>query len=358
MPFSALSPEGPVTLIGVTPESVELMRTRNRKEKVYTAKCCGAPLSIRIAEGKATHFVHQVTPENCDADRRETPEHRRLKHLIAETAMRTSGWTVETEARKNDPATGRAIWQADVLASRRKVVVAIEVQLSNADYEHMSERQARYKQFDVRGLWLVHTRKGFPQSKGLPIFTLESTEAGDWVDLGTRWELADSWRRTEDANWIELSDFIEAVLNKQLKWAPFLDKPDTLLEADVGYEHIGTCNGCARTIVTADTSRLCVESEFGYPDYLWMDGLGHVYRTKWHSKVVTAVWQKVSADVDVTFRSAANTCCWCRTPIVSGTNASRVVGNLSAQLRLGDLPKPTFGTVEWDWLRRWFVMAC
>jgi hypothetical protein len=357
MPFSANSPEGPVTLIGVTPESVESMRSRNRKEKVYKAKCCGAPLSIRIAEGKAPHFVHQVTPENCDVERRETPEHRRLKHLIAETAIRTYEFDVETEAREVDPVTGRALWQADVLVLMKRAAVAFEVQLSNADYEHMSERQARYKQSGVRGLWLVHTRKGFPQSKALPVFTLESTELGDWVDLETRWDFADTWRRTDEANWIELSDFIKAALNKQLKWAPFLNQPDTLLDADVGYEHIGTCNGCARTIVTADMSRLCVTSEVGYPDYLWTDGLGHGYRTKWHSKVVSAVWQKVSVDVDITFRSAANTCCWCRAPIESDTNARRVVGNLSAQLRLGDLPKPTFGTVEWDWLRRWFVMA-
>ena len=238
----------------------------------------------------------------------------------------------------------------------QRAAVAFEVQLSKADYEHMSERQARYKQSGVRGLWLVHTKKGFPQSKALPVFTLESTRAGDWVKLSTRWDLADMRHRTEEADLIELPDFIEAVLHKQLKWAPFLDKPDTLLDADIGYSQIGTCNGCARKVVTADKSRLCVVSEFGYPGYLWLDGLGHLYRTKWHSRIVTAVWHKVSADIDVTFRSSANTCGRCRAPIVSDAKSGQVVGNLSAQLRLGDLPKPTFGTVEWNWLHRWYVM--
>lgn len=333
------------------------MRSRNRKEKVYTAKCCGAPLSIRIAEGKAPHFVHQVTPESCDADRRETPEHRRLKHLIAETAIRTYEWDVETEARENDPATGRAVWQADVLALKKKAAVAFEVQLSNADYGHMLARQARYKQSGVRGLWLVKTKKGFPPSKALPVFTLDTTRFGDWVKLSTRGDFVDMWHRTEEADLIELPVFIEAVLNKQLKWAPFLDKPDTLLEADIGYVQIGTCTGCARKIVAADKSRLCVATEFGYPDYLWVGGFDQMYRTKWHSKIVAAVWQKVAESADVAFVNARNTCSWCQAPITFDSGPKPSQGTLSTRLRMGDLPKPIVGTVEWNWLCRWYVMG-
>ncbi len=344
-------------MIGVTPESVESMRSRNRKEKVYTAKCCGAPLSIRVAEGKAPHFVHQVTPENCDADRCETPEHRRLKHLIAETAIRTYEFDVETEARENDPVTGRALWQADVLVLMKRAAVAFEVQLSNADYEHMRVRQARYKASGVRGLWLVRTKKGFPQSKELPVFTLENQKFGDWVNISTRWDLSDIWRRTEEANLIELPDFVEAVLNKRLKWAPFVGKPDTPLDADVGYVQVGTCGGCSRKIVVVDESRLCIASEFGYPDYLCVGGLGRTRRTKWHSRIADAVWQKVAGDVDVTFRSVSNACCWCHAPIVSGTPTTHADGYLSTQLMLRDLPAPGFGTIEWSWLHRWFVMG-
>lgn len=357
MPFSANSPEGPVTLIGVTPQSVETMRARNRKEKVYTAKCCGAPLSIRVAEGKAPHFVHQSTPGNCDGDRNETPEHRRLKHLIAETVIRTYEWDVETEARENDPATGRAIWQADVLVIGKKTAVAFEVQLSNADYEHMCERQTRYKQSRVRGLWLVRTKKGFPQSKELPVFTVECTPAGDWVALSTRWDFPDMWARTNDEGLIELPDFIEAALNKQLKWSPFVNKPDTVLNANVRYAHVGSCNSCARTIVSAQGSRLDIAAEPGYPDYLWLDALRYEGRTHWHSKIVSATWQNVANDVGLTFRSSKGTCCWCKAPMTVENKFPTKYGSISTQLRLGDLPKPRFGTVEWGWLHRWFVLA-
>lgn len=355
MPFSANSPDGPVTLIGVAPETVETMRARNRKGKVYTAKCCGAPLSIRIAEGKAPHFVHQSTPENCDSERGETSEHRRLKHLIAETVMRTYEWDVETEARENDPATGRALWQADVLAMTKKAAVAFEVQLSNADYELMRERQARYKQSGVRGLWLVTTKKGFPQSKELPVFTVECSSAGDWVTLATRWDFRDAWSRTNEANWIELSDFIEAALNRQLKWGPFLDKPDTELNVKVNYSHTGRCDGCARTIVSAHGSRLGISAEPGYPDYIWMDALRNEWRTHWHSKIVSATWQKVASEVEITFRSSKGTCCWCNRPVALNNKYPTVYGSISTQLSLGDLPKPRFGTVERDWLHRWFI---
>lgn len=357
MPFSANSPEGPVTLIGVTPLSVETMRARNRKEKAYTARCCGAPLSIRVAEGKAPHFVHQRTPENCDADRGETPEHRRLKHLIAETVIRTYEWDVETEARENDPATGKAIWQADVLVIGKKTAVAFEVQLSNADYEHMCERQARYKESGVRGLWLVRTKKGFPQSKELPVFTVDCSPVGDWVTLSTRWDFPDMWARTNEADWIELPDFIEAALDKRLKWGPFLGKADTLLDADIRYAHVGTCNSCARTIVSPQGSRLRVATEPGYPDYFWLNALSYEWRTHWHSQIVNATWQHVAKDTGITLRSSKGTCCWCKAPAPVESKFPTVYGSISTQFRLGDLPKPRPGTVEWNWLHRWHVFG-
>ena len=39
MPFSALSLNGPAMLLGVNPLTVEQMRDRNRRQKLYAAKC-------------------------------------------------------------------------------------------------------------------------------------------------------------------------------------------------------------------------------------------------------------------------------------------------------------------------------
>lgn len=356
MPFSAISPEGRVTLIGVDPLSMEAMRARNRKERCFTAKCCGAPLSIRVAAGKAPHFVHQVTPDGCDGDKRETPEHRRLKQVIAEAAMRIWGWDVETEARETDETSGRAKWQADVLAIEGRTLVAFEVQLSNADYALMLERQTRYRESKVRGLWFVRTKKGFPPTKELPVFTVESGESGDWVQLSTRWDLPNIWSRTDQADWVELSEFVEAALDGRLKWAPYLDKPDTWLHAEVRYQHRGTCPGCARTVVAPLESSLFTEEMDDYPRYYWHEAMSPRWRTSWHHRVVSAVWAATKDDASVAFTTRKNTCSWCGAPAGYIDNAVWGEGTLAARLKLGGLPKPAYGTVEWDWLRRWHVV--
>ena len=357
MPFSANSPEGRITLLGVDPQSVEVMRVRNRKERCYTAKCCGAPLSIRVAEGKVAHFVHQVTPANCDGEKRETPEHRRLKQVIAEAVLRTWAWEVETEAREPDPDTGRTHWQADVLAFNARSRVAFEVQLSNSDYGLMRERQARYQASKVRGLWFVRTKKGFPLTKELPIFTVESSESGDWVQLSTRWDRPEVWSRTEGADWMELSEFIGAALDKRLKWAPYLNKPETELQAEVHYSNQGVCPGCGRTVVSPWTSAMYVAKEYGYPEYWWHDALSPQRRTRWHGQVVKAVWAAAKKDAVVALASANGTCLWCNTLLDKTAQAPRGNGTLTAELRLGDFPPPAFGTVERDWLQRWYVMG-
>ena len=357
IPLSANSPDGPISLIRADPLAVESMRARNREEKVFTAKCCGAPLSIRTAEGKVPHFVHLSTPANCEGGKRETPEHRRLKYLIAEKVMLGAEWDVETEVFEFDPDTQRVIWRADVLARRPKATVAFEVQLSNADFEHMSERQARYKRSDVRGLWFVRTKKGFPLTKELPVFTIESTEQGDWVQLSTRWDLPGIWNRTSGEGWMELPEFIEAALSKRLKWAPFLGKPETVLDADIGYFETGQCSGCGRTLAEPMAATACSAQEDEYPDYHWSDGLKGLHRrSNWLQPLVDGVWAAAAKEAAVSFHGAERICLRCRAPVARRKPDQRTTGTLSARLRLGDLPKPAFGTEEWKWLRRWVVV--
>lgn len=332
------------------------MRARNRKEKLFTAKCCGAPVSIRTAEGKVHHFVHLSTPTNCDGDKRETPGHRRLKYVIAERAMRGAEWEVDTEAFEFDPVSKRALWRADVLAVGSKAAVAFEVQLSNADFEHMNERQERYKQSGVRGLWFVRTKKGFPSTKALPVFTVESTDHGDWVQLSTRWDWPGSWSRTNGEGWMELPEFVEAALSKRLKWAPFLDKPDTVLDADIDYFETVPCPGCKRMLVMPMAVTTCSAKETDYPDFLWFDGMrSRRRRTAWFDPLVRKVWAAAAKEADVAFRGERS-CLWCRTPLPPRKQVPWKKGTLSARVRLGDLPKPAFGTEEWNWLRRWVVV--
>nr|WP_315479349.1 competence protein CoiA family protein [uncultured Rhodoferax sp.] len=355
MPFSANSSEGPVTLIGVNPQSVELMRSRNRKEGLYFAKCCGAPLSIRVAEGKAPHFVHKTASPNCDSAKGETPEHRRLKHLIAETATKTYEWEVETEARHADES-GKALWQADVLVwGQRNHKIAFEVQLSNPDYEHMLERQVRYSESSVRGLWFVRTKKGFPPGKNLPVFTIEKVGMDDMVTLGTRWDPPKIWAHTKEANWIELPEFVEAALDKRLQWAPYLNRPDTTVNVFVDCEMDGHCRSCARKLYRPFCCWLLIASDEHYPAYRWSSATDKHYRTKWKTEITDAVWNKFSNAEFVLLQSPNSGRCRCGHGPHYSDRGPKPTVRLTVQIQLDELPKPRIDTMEWAWLNRWAV---
>lgn len=128
MPLSAFSPDGPVSLIGLDEMTIENLKKRNREEKLFTAKCCGAPMQIRTAHGRIAHFYHLSGTTTCDGARPETAEHLRLKQKIADAIIHT-GWDHETEAAHRDRTSGQLIWQADVLAypSKGNAAVAFEV---------------------------------------------------------------------------------------------------------------------------------------------------------------------------------------------------------------------------------------
>jgi len=357
MPFSALSPEGPVTLLGADAATVEGLRSRNRREACFTAKCCGAPLSIRTAPGKAPHFVHKVVPAACEGDRRETPEHERLKELIARSVAQTREWQVETEAVRRDARTRQVRWRADVLATRRSAHVAFEVQLSNADYESMRSRQERYRECGVRGLWFVRTRKAFPATRELPIFVVESLPANDCVLLTAAGEWPFICAPSSDAERMELSRFVGLALAGRLRWAPFEHAPDTWLHARIDYAPGDTCPSCGRVIAQPFCVSARIADAAAYPEFQFAPVSRFRRSSGWYQPLVESVWDKVRDEVDLTLRSIRDTCRRCSAPLGSSSGRHRgEVGWLEAPVRLGDLPEPRFGSVEQAWLRRWAVL--
>jgi len=357
MPFSALSPDGPVTLLGADIATVENMRRRNREEACFVAKCCGAPVVIRTAHGKLPHFVHKSVPVGCDGERWESAEHRRLKAVIAKEAESTYEWEVETEAIRRNPASDKVLWRADVLAVRPRARVAFEVQLSQADFDDMRRRQARYKASGVRGLWFVRTKKGFPLSYELPVFPVESVGDADWVVMMTRWDPPEIWANAEGGDRIELAEFVRAALDGRLKWAPFDEALERWVHGYVGGDPVGSCPGCGRTVVKHRCVRARIAGQPTYPEFSFTSFL-YRRRSDWYMPLVTAVWNAVRAETELTMRSIHGTCCWCSAPLeAAGSKQGLKLHWLAANLQLKDLPKPKFGTVERDWLRRWAVLA-
>lgn len=329
------------------------MRARNRLEHCYSAKCCGAPVVIRTAAGKVPHFVHKFVPKGCDGDRRESPEHRRLKYAIASYIAETYEWEVETEAVQRDAA-GKVLWRADVLAWNGRATLAFEVQLSNADYEVMRARQRRYKESGVRGLWFVRTKKGFPLAHELPIFPIESESEDDFVRMDSRWDPEEIWLNSMGVGF-ELRGFVEAALRGQLKWSPFETKPETLVQGFIDYEHAGKCLGCSRPLVRYRGVRARIAGNDDFPEFIYRGSREYGRRSAWFMPIVNAVWPRVRATSEVTLSSVNKNCAFCSGELLREESRYKF-GSMSAQFRLGDLPPAKFGTVERDWLRRWAVL--
>jgi hypothetical protein len=354
MPFSALSPDGPVTLIGVDPLTVERMRDRNRREKLYTAKCCGAPLKIRTAEGKIPHFVHETTPSFCEGDKRVSPEHLRLQATVA-LAIAGTGWECETEAAEKDSVAGRTVWRADILATRSKARVAFEIQLSNADWNVMLERQQRYRASGVRGLWFVKTKKGFPAAQEMPVFVVETDGDDDWVCMARRWDDPTIWSDTDGGEYVDLERFVRMALAGRLKWAPLeSSRNTTMLNAEVLYQKCGECSGCGRTVADVVGVEAKVADNKEYPSFFWHRLMPPRKRTYWFNKILNGVWFSIASDSNVTFATKGRLCAWCGAEFEFKSNDYQRYP-LTASIPLHSLPKPAFGTIEWDWIHRWIL---
>lgn len=352
MPLSARSPTGIVSLVGMDQLTLENLKSRNRKEKLFTAKCCGAPVQIRTPSGKVAHFYHLSTTPGCQGSSGETHTHLALKARIA-VAVTQAGWEAEVEAEERG-ADGLLIWKADVLARRRNVAVAFEVQISNPDWSTMRERQARYKVSGVRGLWFVKTKKPFPVQQALPIFNLVSRDDESWrVSMHHPQDWENDWSQT----WAlaNLTDFIGKALNGGLKWAPFSAKPDAECEISVRILSYGKCLNCGRDVGTAYTLEVALAGQPSLPAYNWHQGMT-MRRTNWLEPVLARLRERAADHSQLSLMDRKENCCAACGASASRLGPGRHSGLLTLAVRLGELPSARYGTIEWDWINRWVLI--
>ena len=147
----------------------------NRVRRDLRMPCCNARVSLKRSALGLQFFAH-VGRGGC-ATGDESPEHLMLKQ-IAVDAARVRGWHAETEVAAADGS-----WRADVLATRGRARVAVEVQWSPQDDAETLRRQAQYAAAGVRGLWLFRQR-GFPVSAGVPALRVAGSVGRGFTALG------------------------------------------------------------------------------------------------------------------------------------------------------------------------------
>lgn len=163
MPLRCLGPDDQnIQSFDLTNDEWAALRLSNRRSQALHMPCCDAPVVLKSSRLGTRFFAHKSRGTCTTA--LETAQHLILKTLAVDAARR-AGWTCSTEERGSSPAGD--VWTADVLATKGKHKVAIEIQWSGQTIQVTNLRQERYRQSDVRCLWLFRQRE-FPISEDLP----------------------------------------------------------------------------------------------------------------------------------------------------------------------------------------------
>lgn len=181
----------------------ENLALKNKLEDHLRAPCCQAEVILRRSKLGTQHFVHKIRG-TCNSSP-ETEEHRQVKRVIVEVG-KANGWLAVAEVNGLSPE-GEA-WRADVLLSKGRARIAVEVQWSKQSDDETARRQARYASSGVRGLWIFQQER-FAVSKDIPAVRICGTLANGFeicVPTGTGEQV------------MPLASFVSAVLNRQYRF--------------------------------------------------------------------------------------------------------------------------------------------
>lgn len=222
MPLKCLLDGKPIFAFALSGSEWDALKEENRNLRHLRMACCDAKVTPKTSKLGTQFFAHGRT-EGC-ASPAETAEHLLAKAMIAK-AVKDVGWEVDTEVSGRTPSGEQ--WVADVLATKGKSRIAIEVQWSRQDQEETKRRQERYRQSGVRGLWLLR-HPTLLLEKDTPTFRLRYNEASQDFSVLLPSQMfhplmVGNHNKDDPMYWQQmtgLAEFIAGSLNGRLKFAP------------------------------------------------------------------------------------------------------------------------------------------
>lgn len=178
MPLRCLDGDHDVFALALDDAGWAALTAANRRDRHLRTRCCGAPVAAKTSPLKTRFFAHLARGGCATGD--ETPEHLHLK-VLAVAAARARGWSAETEVRGIAPDGSE--WWADVLATRGRHRVAVEVQWSPQSDDETQRRQEQYAASGVRCLWLFRQR-AFPASQHIAAVRVAGSFTDGFTALG------------------------------------------------------------------------------------------------------------------------------------------------------------------------------
>jgi hypothetical protein len=190
-------------------DSSEWETLRARKPAIELG-CCRSRGFMRVSKLGTQHFVHARRSDACTSAP-ESAEHLLLKSIIL-VAVRNAGWDGDVEVCSPDGG-----WRADVMASKDKLRVAFEVQLSTIPFLELAARQQAYSDSGVRGCWFYGygaLNPPVPTTTDMPVFPF-SYSINNSVAPSKRGMLPDQVRI--GSHEMPLPDAVSALLNRQFR---------------------------------------------------------------------------------------------------------------------------------------------